>query len=130
MVTLYHGTDRLFDRFEDQFLASVADRASNGYLGVWCSYDLELAARFGKYVLLLDAQVSAYYDLPIDALSRWHREANLVDAASFYAERRQDFLLRGCNVLRIIEVDGRCEMCVVLDAPTSVCIKTKVEVLK
>lgn len=122
-ITVFHGTDRRFDAFSNEALGSREDRSENGYLGVWCATELELASRFGEIVLTVEVAVKQMYAVPIDIVSKWNQKAQQADdAKAYYTELRNEFLAQGTNILRILELSGNCDMVILLDAPESATI--------
>ncbi len=115
-MILYHGTDREFVEFYEQYFGTNPERASNGHLGVWCAESEELAARFGSRVLVIDVNPANAIEVKIGEVALWHRTLELYeDPSTFYKELRAKFLASGYDLIRVIEISGKSDMSIILN---------------
>ena len=112
----FHGTDRVFERFDSARLHSHEDRHANGMLGVWAACSPDLAARFGDTVLVVRPRRNRVHEFDISDLSRLAREGALSEEGAVEHHRRFAERHRGeYDVLAIRESSGSIDMVVLLD---------------
>lgn len=128
-LTVFHGTDRQFERFSLDYAARPGMNP-NGHLGVWLAMDRELAQRFGALCLEVNLTVDRPYWMSIRELmtlnDRCHRELwrdrdrELTEQESaeigkqFYREYREQLLRQGYDTIYLVEKDDRVDMIIAL----------------
>lgn len=107
----YHATDSVIERLDYAHLLQHINDHDNGGLGLWCSFNPDWIGSFGSrvYEVAVDGKP---YDMSIDELAQLSQTYRGVED---YTRLRNKLLLDGYHLIRILEVDGRCGMFVVLD---------------
>ncbi len=109
LKTVYHYSNQKWDRPDIKKIISKRTNHDNGNLGLWCATsNAEWAKGFGRYTYELDIGMNACKDITVDELRNIAPDAD-------YLKVRNQLIRDGYKVLRIIEVDDRCEMLVMLD---------------
>ena len=128
-MTVFHGTDRHFERFSLDYAARPGMNP-NGHLGVWLAMERELAQRFGPLCLEVNLTVDRPYWMPLRELMTlndrcWRelwcdRERDLTRQEEadlgqrFYREYREQLLHQGYDTIYLVEKDQRVDMVIAL----------------
>lgn len=112
LQTFYHASKFVFD-FPD-YNQIVKNNISggnheNGCLGLWVANDSSWISGFGRNVYKVDVKDMHATDVSVSELSRYARDQY------DYLMLRQSLVESGYNTIRIVENDGRSEMCVIID---------------
>lgn len=115
----YHATNIEFEKFNVDYQATKG--ASNGYLGVWTTYQVEDCAPFGDIIMKLEVPEVIAYEMPIGQLSQLHSKTiGMPDRGmSMYKEFSKLLLDEGYNAIYLVEKDGRSVQAILL-APENV----------
>lgn len=125
MLTLYHGTNAVFNAFTLDFAARPS-MASNGFLGVWLAVDKAHAARFGTNCLTVLADVQNPRTIGISELMQWHKACGKLESPDpddvvareacrrFYTDIREQHLSQGFDAIQVQEQDGQVDIVIVL----------------
>lgn len=125
-MRLFHGTNEVFHSFSLDFCVREG-MAGNGHLGVWLASADDLAKRFGKYCLDVEAHFGCTYRMPIEELSGMHMaiskqcqnceteaDAQRIEK-EFYLGQRARLCADGYDSIALIEANGRIDMYIALD---------------
>ena len=72
-MTLFHGTNNEFDEFDEKYINSRNDTASNSALGFWFFTQEKYAKNAGKIVLTVEANIRNPFKMDIDKLVKLNR---------------------------------------------------------
>ena len=111
----YHATDHLYDKPNYERLLSNITNHDNGALGLWCSFETRwIKGSFGKHIYRVEIEGSSY-NMPIDELAGMCQTCR---SQEDYTHRRNELLQQGYDIIRIVEMDGSCDMFVVMNFDT------------
>lgn len=120
---LWHGSDRIFKTFSLDS-AGRTDNASNGALGIWCTYEhaYDTAKRFaGENGALygIEEPTGKIFDMPVRDLATHNdecrRHGDDDGEVGYYDRIRHDLIAAGYDRINIIERHGGADMCVLLE---------------
>jgi hypothetical protein len=111
-LRLHHASQHDFDFPDFEKITANTTNHINGFLGLWVSVQTDWIEGFGERIYEMDV-VGECRDMPVSELAKWNRQDQ--GEPDFYARIRETMLEEGVAYLRLIELDGRSEMGVVLD---------------
>jgi len=111
-MTLFHGTNNEFDEFDEKYINSRNDTASNSALGFWFFTQEKYAKNAGKIVLTVEANIRNPFKMDIDKLVKLNRVYN--SCPDEWIKIRKDLVGNGFDAIELVEIDGRSFIYVVL----------------
>ena len=107
-MIVFHGTSRPLDKFEAGFSFTPEGNHPNGGLGLWLTTIPTLAARFGGWVLAVEAPASSVFRMTVEDLRNLADAGNRQKDGGVEMHRAFGVGLRadGYDLLAVIEQDG------------------------
>lgn len=113
-LALFHASKHEFDFPDIGHSAANRENHANGALGLWVATQPDWIGEFGPH--LYEVRVTGkVLDVPIDQFSRWGGRYGVDARDDYFAQRRQELLEAGVSYIRVVELDGRSDMGVVVD---------------
>lgn len=112
-MKVYHATNHKITKLDYKELLRNISNNMNGALGLWCCYETTDWMRgFGSFMYEISLENKVFQDLPIDDLVSWNNQAKDHD---FYSKKREEFLAKNIDYLKLIEMDGTSHMLIILN---------------
>lgn len=108
----YHASPHLFEFPDYDLVCANRENHANGNLGLWVSMSPDWISGFGSNIYSLEVS-GITKDLPLKTLSQWDKDSP--NDPDFYSNMRQSLLNEGVTFLRLVEIDGRSDMGIVID---------------
>lgn len=107
-MIVFHGTSRPLDRFESGSSFTPKDNHPNGHLGLWLTTIPTLAARFGGWVLAVEAPSTAIFKMPVEQLRKLADAGNrqLDGGVELHRTFGEGLRADGYDLLAVTEQDG------------------------
>jgi hypothetical protein len=122
-TTLYHGTDRDFDAFDDSFIGSGNGHV-NSNLGLWFAVVPDWVGGFGGRVIEAEVELGRSFPLTVKELYRLSHPSTGGDGGvEFFREMRRRLMEEGYDSIAIVEAGGSVDMHVVLTAASVAAIR-------
>jgi hypothetical protein len=110
-LSVYHASPHKFEFPDYELLTKNKSNHDNGLLGLWVATESDWIKGFGKNVYSLNIE-GVSQNLSIQDLHAWANEA---DGPQFYEHMRATLMAQGIDYLRLVEIDGRSDMGIVLN---------------
>lgn len=119
--TLYHGTRRSFDAFDDGQAGAREEGASNSALGIWFFSEASYLSHFDGQIIEAEVDLGRTFVMRIEEFHRRHSEAKRRSASreeecAIWRAWRADLLEQGFNSVAVQEIDGQVSIYVALTA--------------
>lgn len=106
--TLYHASPHKFIAPSPDQISANRTGHANGLLGLWAANRSDWIANFGVNIYALSA-IGTTRDITIKELQ------SMGSNPEDFVEKRRELLEAGCDILRLIESDGRSEMSIIVN---------------
>ena len=111
-MKVYHATNSKISKLDYSLLLKNISNNMNGALGLWCCYEVtEWMKGFGSFMYEISLEGTSE-DLPIDDLVSWNKQAKNYQ---FYSKKRKEFISKGIDYLKLIEMNGESHMLIILN---------------
>lgn len=116
--TYYHASPNLFDFPDYNLICDNRLNHLNGNLGLWVSKKSDWISNFGGYVYEISIEANTE-NLTVNQLQKWSQQDE--NNATFYQEKRANYLNREVEFISLQEANGAIEMGIVINFD---CIKS------
>ncbi len=110
-LTMFHASKHAFDFPDVGLLNANRENHANGALGLWVSKQSDWIKSFGSNLYEV-AFTGTVLDLPVGQLAQWGRGH---PGDGFFQQHREELLRQGVAYIRVVEIDGRSDMGIVVD---------------
>lgn len=109
-MKLFHATAHDFDFPDYEKIKVNMTGHANGMLGLWVGVANDWIQGFGSNTYRIELKDPKVEDLSLAQLSAWSKQDH-----DFHQARREEYLARGIDYLRLVEQDGRSDMGIVVN---------------